>query len=207
MAEAIIDPRCSDAVNKGDQAITGVRSNCWSTAPGSTCRSAAGPTWNWKAGTDWSRSTSTASCIACAVLPAMRKQRDGLHHQRRVLGRPVSPKCRGQPTHHEACGAGVTHSPSTWMNASTACAPAACRRAKWRRRMRKLRPVVPSEDEQAKMLQPGDCGRIAFVASMPPRVHERDVDQPGPQSRLHSDAAQPGLAACPHRGADVGFWG
>jgi NADP-dependent 3-hydroxy acid dehydrogenase YdfG len=30
---------------------------------------------------------------------------------------------------------------------------------------------VPSEEEQAKMLQPEDCGRtIAFVASMPPRV-------------------------------------
>ena len=31
--------------------------------------------------------------------------------------------------------------------------------------------VLPSEAEQARMLQPEDCGRtIAFVASMPPRV-------------------------------------
>jgi NADP-dependent 3-hydroxy acid dehydrogenase YdfG len=35
----------------------------------------------------------------------------------------------------------------------------------------KLRPVVPSEQEQARMLQSEDLGRtIAFVASMPPRV-------------------------------------
>jgi hypothetical protein len=35
----------------------------------------------------------------------------------------------------------------------------------------KSRPVPPSEAEQAKMLQPEDCGRtIAFVASLPPRV-------------------------------------
>ena len=34
----------------------------------------------------------------------------------------------------------------------------------------KLRPVVPSEEEQARMLQSEDLGRtIAFVASMPPR--------------------------------------
>jgi len=34
-----------------------------------------------------------------------------------------------------------------------------------------IAPQVPSEEEQAKMLQPEDCGRtIAFVASMPPRV-------------------------------------
>nr|HMT22503.1 hypothetical protein [Promineifilum sp.] len=33
------------------------------------------------------------------------------------------------------------------------------------------RPVPPSEAEQARMLQPEDCGRtIAFVASLPPRV-------------------------------------
>ena len=37
----------------------------------------------------------------------------------------------------------------------------------------KSRPVVPSEEEQAKMLQPEDCGRtIAFVASLPPRQRE-----------------------------------
>ena len=34
-----------------------------------------------------------------------------------------------------------------------------------------LRPVVPSAEEQARMLQPEDLGRtIAFIASMPPRV-------------------------------------
>ncbi len=40
----------------------------------------------------------------------------------------------------------------------------------------KLRPVVPSEAEQAKMLQPEDCGRtIAFVASMPARVCMNEI--------------------------------
>ena len=40
----------------------------------------------------------------------------------------------------------------------------------------KLRPVVPSEQEQARMLQPEDCGRtIAFVASMPPRVCVNEI--------------------------------
>jgi NADP-dependent 3-hydroxy acid dehydrogenase YdfG len=40
----------------------------------------------------------------------------------------------------------------------------------------KLRPVVPSESEQAKMLQPEDCGRtIAFVAGMPARVCMNEI--------------------------------
>jgi NADP-dependent 3-hydroxy acid dehydrogenase YdfG len=40
----------------------------------------------------------------------------------------------------------------------------------------KLRPVMPSEPEQAKMLQPKDLGRtIAFVASMPPRVCVNEI--------------------------------
>ena len=40
----------------------------------------------------------------------------------------------------------------------------------------KLRPVVPSEQEQARMLQSEDLGRtIAFVASMPPRVCVNEI--------------------------------
>ena len=40
----------------------------------------------------------------------------------------------------------------------------------------KLRPVVPSEEEQARMLQSEDLGRtIAFIASMPPRVCINEV--------------------------------
>jgi NADP-dependent 3-hydroxy acid dehydrogenase YdfG len=40
----------------------------------------------------------------------------------------------------------------------------------------KLRPVVPSEEEQARMLQSEDLGRtIAFVASMPPRVCVNEI--------------------------------
>ena len=42
-----------------------------------------------------------------------------------------------------------------------------------------LRPVVPSAEELARMLQPGDLGRsIAFVASKRPRVCVNDPDQP-----------------------------
>lgn len=40
----------------------------------------------------------------------------------------------------------------------------------------KLRPVVPSAEEQARMLQPEDVGRtIAFVADMPPRVCVNEI--------------------------------
>jgi NADP-dependent 3-hydroxy acid dehydrogenase YdfG len=38
------------------------------------------------------------------------------------------------------------------------------------------RPVVPSADEQSKMLQVEDPGRtIAFVASLPPRVCVNEI--------------------------------
>jgi NADP-dependent 3-hydroxy acid dehydrogenase YdfG len=40
----------------------------------------------------------------------------------------------------------------------------------------KLRPVVPSDAEQARMLQPEDLGRtIAFVAGLPPRVCVNEI--------------------------------
>jgi NADP-dependent 3-hydroxy acid dehydrogenase YdfG len=40
----------------------------------------------------------------------------------------------------------------------------------------KQRPVVPTEEEQAKMLQPEDLGRtITFVASLPPRVCVNEI--------------------------------
>jgi NADP-dependent 3-hydroxy acid dehydrogenase YdfG len=40
----------------------------------------------------------------------------------------------------------------------------------------KLRPVVPTAEEQARMLQPEDLGRtIAFVANMPPHVCVNEI--------------------------------
>ncbi|MEH2559670.1 NAD(P)-dependent dehydrogenase (short-subunit alcohol dehydrogenase family) [Bradyrhizobium algeriense] len=43
-----------------------------------------------------------------AVLPAMRKQQDGCHHQRRVLGRPSRLENAGPGLHHhKTCGAGA----------------------------------------------------------------------------------------------------
>jgi NADP-dependent 3-hydroxy acid dehydrogenase YdfG len=43
----------------------------------------------------------------------------------------------------------------------------------------KLRPVPPSAEDMAKMLQPEDLGRtIAFIASMPPHVYQRNLISP-----------------------------
>jgi NADP-dependent 3-hydroxy acid dehydrogenase YdfG len=40
----------------------------------------------------------------------------------------------------------------------------------------KMRPIPPSEEVMAKMLQPGDVGKaIAFVASMPPHVCVNEI--------------------------------
>ena len=39
-----------------------------------------------------------------------------------------------------------------------------------------MRPVVPSEEEQARMLQSEDLGRtIAFIANLPPRVCVNEI--------------------------------
>jgi NADP-dependent 3-hydroxy acid dehydrogenase YdfG len=90
-----------------------------------------------------------------AVLPAMRKQKDYTTTKHAVLA--------------------LTHSfnMDECVNGLRACCLSPGEVAT---PILKLRPVVPSDEEQAKMLQPEDCGRtIAFVASMPPRVCMNEI--------------------------------
>jgi hypothetical protein len=80
----------------------------------------------------------------------------------------------GPAYHHKHAVLALTYC-STWTNASTACAPLPVAR-RGGDPILKLRPVVPSAEDQAKMLKPEDCGRtIAFVASMPPRVCMNEI--------------------------------
>jgi len=92
-----------------------------------------------------------------AVLPAMRRQKDGCIHQRRILGRPPCLKDAGSGLHHDkTCGAGTDPF---------------LQHGRMHQRAARLLPVAgevlpdpeiavvpPSEAEQAKMLQPEDCG-------------------------------------------------
>ena len=135
-----------------------------------------------------------------AVLPAMRKQKDGcIINVASWAGRHVSKMPGPAYTTTKHAVLALTHSfnMDECVNGLRACCLSPGEVAT---PILKLRPVVPSDEEQAKMLQPEDCGRtIAFVASMPPRVcmneilisptHNRGFIQT-PHSR---DYAQPGL--------------
>ncbi len=71
----------------------------WSTAPASTYRSAAGPTWNWRAGTSWSRSISTACSTACArCCRRCASRRTAASSTSRPGPAVTSRKCRARPT-------------------------------------------------------------------------------------------------------------
>jgi NADP-dependent 3-hydroxy acid dehydrogenase YdfG len=106
-----------------------------------------------------------------AVLPAMRKQQDGcIINVASWAGRHVSKMPGPAYTTTKHAVLALTHSfnMDECVNGLRACCLSPGEVAT---PILKLRPVVPSEEEQAKMLQPEDCGRtIAFVASMPPRV-------------------------------------
>jgi len=106
-----------------------------------------------------------------AVLPAMRKQKDGcIINVASWAGRHVSKMPGPAYTTTKHAVLALTHSfnMDECVNGLRACCLSPGEVAT---PILKLRPVVPSEAEQAKMLQPEDCGRtIAFVASMPPRV-------------------------------------
>ncbi len=66
-----------------------------------------------------------------AVLPAMRAQKDGcIINVASWAGRIVSKMTRAGLYGHQTCRAGADAIPSTWTNASTACAPAVSRPAK-----------------------------------------------------------------------------
>ena len=111
-----------------------------------------------------------------AVLPAMRKQKDGcIINVASWAGRYVSKMTGPAYTTTKHAVLALTHSfnMDECVNGLRACCLSPGEVAT---PILKLRPVVPSEAEQAKMLQPEDCGRtIAFVASMPARVCMNEI--------------------------------
>jgi NADP-dependent 3-hydroxy acid dehydrogenase YdfG len=106
-----------------------------------------------------------------AVLPAMRKQQDGcIINIASWAGRHVSKMTGPAYTTTKHAVLALTHSfnMDECVNGLRACCFSPGEVAT---PILKSRPVPPSEAEQAKMLQPEDCGRtIAFIASLPPRV-------------------------------------
>ena len=111
-----------------------------------------------------------------AVLPAMRQQKDGsIINVASWAGRHVSKMPGPAYTTTKHAVLALTHSfnMDECANGLRACCLSPGEVAT---PILKLRPVVPSEAEQAKMLQPEDLGRtIAFVAGMPPRVCVNEI--------------------------------
>ena len=111
-----------------------------------------------------------------AVLPAMRKQKDGcIVNVASWAGRHVSKMTGPAYTTTKHAVLALTHSfnMDECVNGLRACCLSPGEVAT---PILKSRPVPPSEAEQAKMLQPEDCGRtIAFVASLPPRVCVNEI--------------------------------
>jgi len=107
-----------------------------------------------------------------AVLPTMRKQQDGcIINVASWAGRHVSKMPGPAYTTTKHAVLALTHSfnMDECVNGLRACCFSPGEVAT---------PILklPSEAEQAKMLQPEDCGRtIAFVASMPPRVCMNEI--------------------------------
>jgi NADP-dependent 3-hydroxy acid dehydrogenase YdfG len=106
-----------------------------------------------------------------AVLPAMRRQKNGcIINVSSWAGRHVSKMPGPAYTTTKHAVLALTHSfnMDECVNGLRACCLMPGEVAT---PILTQRPVVPSKEEQAKMLQPEDLGRtIAFVASMPPRV-------------------------------------
>jgi NADP-dependent 3-hydroxy acid dehydrogenase YdfG len=111
-----------------------------------------------------------------AVLPAMRAQQDGLIiNVSSWAGRHVSKMPGPAYTTTKHAVSALTHSfnMDECVNGLRACCLSPGEVAT---PILKLRPVVPTDEEQAKMLQPEDLGRtIAFVASLPPRVCVNEI--------------------------------
>lgn len=111
-----------------------------------------------------------------AVLPAMRAQKDGcIINVASWAGRHVSKMPGPAYTSTKHAVLALTHSfnMDECVNGLRACCLSPGEVAT---PILNLRPVVPSVEEQARMLQPEDLGRtIAFVASMPPRVCMNEI--------------------------------
>jgi NADP-dependent 3-hydroxy acid dehydrogenase YdfG len=111
-----------------------------------------------------------------AVLPAMRAQQDGIIiNVASWAGRYVS-KMAGpaySTTKHAVLALTHSFNMEECVNGLRACCLSPGEVAT---PILKLRPRVPSAEEQARMLQAEDLGRtIAFVASMPPRVCVNEI--------------------------------
>jgi NADP-dependent 3-hydroxy acid dehydrogenase YdfG len=111
-----------------------------------------------------------------AVLPVMRAQRDGcIINVSSWAGRHVSKMPGPAYTTTKHAVLALTHSfnMDECVNGLRACC---LMPAEVATPILKLRPVMPTAEEQARMLQPDDLGRtIAFVASMPPHVCVNEI--------------------------------
>lgn len=111
-----------------------------------------------------------------AVLPAMRAQHDGcIINVSSWAGRYVSKMPGPAYTTTKHAVLALTHSfnMDECVNGLRACC---LMPAEVATPILKLSPVVPTAEEQARMLQPDDLGRtIAFVASMPPHVCVNEI--------------------------------
>jgi NADP-dependent 3-hydroxy acid dehydrogenase YdfG len=111
-----------------------------------------------------------------AVLPAMRAQKDGcIINVASWAGRIVSKMTGPAYTATKHAVLALTHSfnMDECVNGLRACCLSPGEVAT---PIMKNRPVPPSEEVMARMLQPGDLGRtIAFIASMPPHVCVNEV--------------------------------
>jgi len=111
-----------------------------------------------------------------AVLPAMRAQKDGcIINVSSWAGRHVSKMPGPAYTTTKHAVLALTHSFN--MDECVHGLRACCLMpAEVATPILKLRPVVPSVEDQARMLQPDDLGRtIAFVASMPKHVCVNEI--------------------------------
>ena len=110
------------------------------------------------------------------VLPTMRRQKDGcIINVASWAGRHVSKLAGPAYTTTKHAVLALTHSfnMDECVNGLRACCLSPGEVAT---PILKLRPVAPSEQEQARMLQPEDLGRtIAFVAGMPSRVCMNEI--------------------------------
>jgi NADP-dependent 3-hydroxy acid dehydrogenase YdfG len=114
-------------------------------------------------------------CIR-AVLPTMRAQQDGcIINVASWAGRHVSKLTGPAYTATKHAVLALTHSfnMDEFRNGLRACCLSPGEVAT---PIMKLRPVPPSAEDMAKMLQPEDLGRtIAFVASMPPHACVNEI--------------------------------
>jgi len=111
-----------------------------------------------------------------AVLPAMRAQKDGcIINVSSWAGRIVSKMTGPAYTATKHAVLALTHSfnMDECQNGLRACCLCPGEVAT---PIMKMRPIPPSEEIMAKMLQPKDVGKtIAFVASMPPHVCVNEI--------------------------------